>query len=1160
MAKLTTADLKSLTNQVAAIATINANFALIETALENTLSRDGTTPNTMTADHDLNSQDLLNVGDIEASTGTIAGFDLSLGFLSGTPKGAWVTSTAYIVGDIVSNLTFTYICNTAHTSGVFVTDDAINGYWTILDSQADKIATPETFDGDGSDTTFVLSVQPNSENHVLIFIDGVKQKHDSFSLGAANKTITFSTAPPTGTDNIDVWYIAGNSTGVTGATGVGPHVKFSFDSSTSMADPGTGDFRFNNATVASVTNIAFDATSADTGNPDVSDWIDTFDASTSVTIKGHIFLQKRGTPATYAVFYVDGASAVTDNTGWLQVQVAHVDSNGSWTAADEADVTFVRTGDKGDTGNTGATGAKGDAGGVLMAWESTTTDTDQGVGKVWLNNSTASSATVLYMDDVEAGSTSINSFVDSWDDSTSTTLRGTVYVFKNSAPANFHVFDVTGAVTSASTYSKVAVTHVVSSGTISDTDAVSVAFFRTGNRGTPGGQQFKFDTSTNDGDQGAGTVWANNSTIGSATVIYLDDVDDAGGADMNAWIDAFDDSDSTINGQLTLTKHDDLGVFAIFNVTGAVTSASTYSKIAVTYVTGAGSFSADNKVAVNFTRQGDKGTTGNTGTLSGGLPMEWDEIITDTDQGAGKCWVNNATESSATVFYIDDVDTGSTNINSFIDTWDDGTSSIRGTITIALNSDPTKYHIYNVTGSVTSASTYSKVAVTHVVSSGVGDITDTSDVSVYFSRGGDAGSGLVAVLSDTTPQLGGFLDSNNQFISNDQGANIASVAGDTDIWANFDGNTVHITGTNAITDFGTPKVAGDHMWVIFDGAASVVDSATITCAGNVTYQAAANDLALVYALSTSTFLFMPFPNSGASPVAASATVSGSVELATIAETNTGTDTTRAVTPDGLEDWEGSAQVTTLGTITSGIWNGTDIAVADGGTGVSTLTDGGILLGSGTSAITAMGVLANGSIVIGDGTTDPVALAAFSNSTGNLLGTKGGSIGQQTIWVPATAMEPQVTAGPTSNVAEIGTSLIAARTLDFPTAADKWAYFTVLMPKGWDAGTVFVQFVWSATGTSTNSVEFSVAANSYSTTDVLTTAFDTHVNGGALANSNVADDIMISAEVEVTVGDTPAAEDLVIFEILRDVSEDDLAVDARLHGVRIHYTVDTGVDT
>ena len=65
-------------------------------------------------------------------------------------------------------------------------------------------------------------------------------------------------------------------------------------------------------------------------------------------------------------------------------------------------------------------------------------------------------------------------------------------------------------------------------------------------------------------------------------------------------------------------------------------------------------------------------------------------------------------------------------------------------------------------------------------------------------------------------------------------------------------------------------------------------------------------------------------------------------------------------------------VTTID-INGGTINGiTDLVVADGGTGVSSLTDGGILVGSGTGAITAMAVLADGEMIVGDGTTDPVA--------------------------------------------------------------------------------------------------------------------------------------------------------------------------------------------
>lgn len=60
-------------------------------------------------------------------------------------------------------------------------------------------------------------------------------------------------------------------------------------------------------------------------------------------------------------------------------------------------------------------------------------------------------------------------------------------------------------------------------------------------------------------------------------------------------------------------------------------------------------------------------------------------------------------------------------------------------------------------------------------------------------------------------------------------------------------------------------------------------------------------------------------------------------------------------------------------ITGGSITGiTDLAVADGGTGASSLTDGGVLLGSGTGAITAMAVLGDGEMIVGDGTTDPVA--------------------------------------------------------------------------------------------------------------------------------------------------------------------------------------------
>lgn len=63
-----------------------------------------------------------------------------------------------------------------------------------------------------------------------------------------------------------------------------------------------------------------------------------------------------------------------------------------------------------------------------------------------------------------------------------------------------------------------------------------------------------------------------------------------------------------------------------------------------------------------------------------------------------------------------------------------------------------------------------------------------------------------------------------------------------------------------------------------------------------------------------------------------------------------------------------------------------VDVSDGGTGATSLTDGGVLLGSGTGAITALGVLTAGQVIIGDGTTDPVANVLSGDVTMNSGGT------------------------------------------------------------------------------------------------------------------------------------------------------------------------------
>jgi len=74
-------------------------------------------------------------------------------------------------------------------------------------------------------------------------------------------------------------------------------------------------------------------------------------------------------------------------------------------------------------------------------------------------------------------------------------------------------------------------------------------------------------------------------------------------------------------------------------------------------------------------------------------------------------------------------------------------------------------------------------------------------------------------------------------------------------------------------------------------------------------------------------------------------------------------------------------------ITGGVITGiTDLVVADGGTGASSLTDGGVLVGSGTAAITALSVGTNGQLLVGSTGADPVF--ATLNCAGNLTCTTG----------------------------------------------------------------------------------------------------------------------------------------------------------------------------
>lgn len=133
--------LNDVSNVLNAAVPINENWDAIQVAFENTLSLDGSTPNAMGADLDMNSNDILNAGVVNATALKVAGttFIPASAVAISTPdwEGAWETLTAYEVNDLVSQNGNTYICVIAHTSGTFSTDLAANR-WELFASKGDS--------------------------------------------------------------------------------------------------------------------------------------------------------------------------------------------------------------------------------------------------------------------------------------------------------------------------------------------------------------------------------------------------------------------------------------------------------------------------------------------------------------------------------------------------------------------------------------------------------------------------------------------------------------------------------------------------------------------------------------------------------------------------------------------------------------------------------------------------------------------------------------------------------------------------------------------------------------------------------------------------------------------------------------------------------------
>jgi hypothetical protein len=146
---------------------------------------------------------------------------------------------------------------------------------------------------------------------------------------------------------------------------------------------------------------------------------------------------------------------------------------------------------------------------------------------------------------------------------------------------------------------------------------------------------------------------------------------------------------------------------------------------------------------VGFT--GSQGATGFTGSQGqeGGFGGATFEYVWSTSTGTagppttGIVKVNNSNVAIADVMYIDDTDQNGTDIQSFLRTIDDSTSTIKGHVRLSEQANAANFVLYTIS-SLTEQTSYFDVDIAYV-SGSVTNFTNQTDMIVTFARTGDKG-------------------------------------------------------------------------------------------------------------------------------------------------------------------------------------------------------------------------------------------------------------------------------------------------------------------------------------------------------------------------------------------------------------------------------------
>ena len=234
-------------------------------------------------------------------------------------------------------------------------------------------------------------------------------------------------------------------------------------------------------------------------------------------------------------------------------------------------------------------------------------------------------------------------------------------------------------------------------------------------------------------------------------------------------------------------------------------------------------------------------------------------------------------------------------------------------------------------------------------------------------------------------------------------------------------------------------------------------------------------------------------------------------------------------------------------------NGSDVVLASG----ATVNDTVEIVSFGTfqsaDALPLTGGTMTGDLIVPDG---DLILGSTSLTSSSVK-----QAGKETIWVPASAMQPTTSNGCSAlTTVETTSGRPDMVVLDFDKDSDEFAQFSVAFPKSWNEGTVTFQFFWSGIAATTG-VTLGLQGVAVGDNDTIDVAYGTAVLVDDDAQGAV-EEMLVSAESSaITIAGSPAVDQLCYFRIFRDVSatNDDMAGDCRLHGVKLFFTTDAAND-